>query len=65
MQMSIIYNQRILSNGVSKNVAGGVCPRKSTGHGKLLTLALLQYYSSTFLENSRMLDIDSAKEKAI
>lgn len=40
--MSIKCNQSSLTNGVSKNVEGGACPRKSTGHGKLLTLAFVE-----------------------
>lgn len=30
------------TNGVSKNVEGDACPRKSTGHGKLLRLAFAE-----------------------
>ena len=61
--MSILCSQRILTNGISKNVGGGAGLRKSTGCGEPLTLAFLQYYSGTLLEKSGVLGIDSAKRK--
>lgn len=36
--------------GVSKNVGGGACPRKSTGHGKLLTLTFVKALQQTSYE---------------
>ena len=33
--------------GVSKNVGGDACPRKSTGHGKLLTLTFVKAFNKT------------------
>ena len=61
--MSILCSQRILTNGISKNVGGGACPRKSTGCGEPLILAFLQYYSHTLLEKPGVLGKDSAKRK--
>lgn len=53
----------IFTNEVSKNVEEVLVPQNL--HGKLLTLAFLRYYKNTLLDNSRILDIDSAKENDI